>query len=157
MATLAMFGSLHQPDDLVFHTDRGTALNPNNVLNRVLHPACKRAGIPIVSWHNFRYTFSTWANPTGESIKALQSQLGHTDARLTLRVYARAMSQDEGERERLQTLVDGRSLGTNGHWGSAIASDVSSPGPLADPETSELAGTSELELVGLEPTTSCMP
>jgi integrase len=48
-----------QPDDLVFCTDRGTPLNPNNVLNRVLHPACKAAGIPRVSWHNFRYTFST--------------------------------------------------------------------------------------------------
>lgn len=41
----------------------------------VIHPACKRAGIPVVSWHNFRYTFSTWANPTAESIKALQTQL----------------------------------------------------------------------------------
>ena len=34
-----------------------------------------------------------------------------TDARLTLRVYARAMSQDHGERERLQTLVNGHSFG----------------------------------------------
>jgi integrase len=84
---------LHQPDDLVFRTDRGTALNPNNVLNRVIHPACKRAGIPVVSWHNFRYTFSTWANPTGESIKALQTQLGHTDARLTLDVYTQPMPE----------------------------------------------------------------
>jgi Phage integrase family len=75
-----------QPEDFVFHTDRGTPLNPNNVLNRVLHSACKEAGIPRASWHNFRYTFSTWANPTGESIKALQSQLGHTDSRLTLSV-----------------------------------------------------------------------
>ncbi len=35
--------------------------------------------VPQVSWHNFRYTYSTWANPSGESIKALQAQLGHTD------------------------------------------------------------------------------
>lgn len=76
-----------QPDDFVFHTEKGTPLNPNNVLNRFLHPASKRAEIPRVSWHNFRYTYSTWANPTNESIKALQSQLGHTDSRLTLSVY----------------------------------------------------------------------
>jgi integrase len=82
-----------QPDDLVFCTDRGTPLNPNNVLNRVLHPACKAAGIPQVSWHNFRYTYSTWANPTGESIKALPSQLGHTDSRLTLSVYTQPMPE----------------------------------------------------------------
>jgi integrase len=81
----------HQPEDFVFHTDRGTPLNPNKVLNRTLHPACKEAGIPRVSWHNFRYTYSTWANPTGESIKALQSQLGHTNSRMTLDVYTQPM------------------------------------------------------------------
>jgi integrase len=82
-----------QPDELVFHTDRGTPFNPNNVLNRVLHPACKAAGIPRISWHNFRYTFSTWADPTGESIKALQTQMGHTDSRLTLSVYTQPMPE----------------------------------------------------------------
>lgn len=80
-----------QPEDFVFHTERGTPLNPNNVLNRTLHPACKKAGIPRVSWHNFRYTYSTWANPSGERIKALQSQLGHTNWRMTLDVYTQPM------------------------------------------------------------------
>ena len=81
------------PENLVFCTDRGTALNPNNVRNRVLVSACKRAKIPQVSWHNFRYTYSTWANPSGESIKALQAQLGHTDSRLTLSVYTQPMPE----------------------------------------------------------------
>lgn len=52
-----------QPEDFVFRTRRGTPLNPNNVRNRVLHPACKRAGIPRVSWHNFRYTYATAIRP----------------------------------------------------------------------------------------------
>ena len=54
------------PESLVFCTDRGTAFNPNNVRNRVLVSACQRAKIPQVSWHNFRYTYSTWANPWRE-------------------------------------------------------------------------------------------
>ena len=41
----------------------------------------------------FRYTYSTWANPTNESIKALQAQLGHTDSRLTLSVYTQPMPE----------------------------------------------------------------
>lgn len=81
------------PESLVFRTDRGTAFNPNNVRNRVLVPACKRAKIPQVAWHSFRYTYSTWANPSGESIKALQTQLGHTDSRLTLSVYTQPMPE----------------------------------------------------------------
>lgn len=82
-----------QPDDLIFHTERGTPLDPNNLLKRVLHPACERARVPLISWHNFRYTYSTWADPTGESIKALQAQLGHTDSRLTLSVYTQPMPE----------------------------------------------------------------
>ena len=71
---------------LVFCTDRGTAFNPNNVRNWVLVSTCKRAKIRQVSWHNFRYTYSTWTNPSGESIKTLQTQLGDADSRLTLSV-----------------------------------------------------------------------
>jgi integrase len=76
-----------QPDDFVFHSERRTPLNPNNLRNRVLAPACKRAKIPPIGWHNLRYTYATWANPTGESIKALQAQMGHTNPNLTVGVY----------------------------------------------------------------------
>ncbi len=89
--------ALCQPDDFVFHTERGTPMNPHNVSRRVLRPACERAGIPVVGFHNFRYTYSTWADPTRESIKALQSQLGHTDSRLTLSVYTQPIPDVQRE------------------------------------------------------------
>ncbi len=82
-----------QPDDLVFHSERGTPLNPENIRNRVLAPACERAGVPRIGWHNLRYTYATWADPSGESVKALQAQLGHTDSRLTLSVYTQPMPE----------------------------------------------------------------
>ena len=68
-----------------------------NVQSRVLDPACDRAGIGRVTWHHFRYTYSTWAEPTGESIKALQAQLGHTDSRLTLGVYTQPMPEAQAK------------------------------------------------------------
>ncbi len=86
-----------QPDDLVFPTERGTPMNPANVQSRVLDPASDRAGIGRVTWHHFRYTYSTWAEPTGESIKALQAQLGHTDSRLTLGVYTQPMPEAQAK------------------------------------------------------------
>jgi integrase len=92
--SLARLQPVHfQPDDFVFHTERGTSMNPHNALTRGIHPACKRAGIPRLSWHVFRYTFSTWAAATGESIKAVQAQLGHTDPKLTLSVYTQPMPE----------------------------------------------------------------
>ncbi len=81
------------PDDFVFCTSKGTPFNPNNVRNRILIPACRRAGIPLIGWHDLRRTFATWSNPTGESLKALQTQLGHTDSRLTLGVYTQPMPE----------------------------------------------------------------
>jgi integrase len=38
-----------QPDDLVFHTERGTVLNPDNIRNRVLIPdseSCAHSSLP---------------------------------------------------------------------------------------------------------------
>jgi hypothetical protein len=81
------------PDDFVFQSTAKTLLSPNNVRNRVLIPACKRAAIPVVGWHTFRYTYSTWADPSGESIKALQNQLGHVDSKITLGVYVQPISE----------------------------------------------------------------
>lgn len=82
-----------QPDDFVFATERGTPLSPANILNRMLHPTCDRLKLPRVSWHAFRYTYTTWADASGESIKALQAQLGHTDSKLTLSVYTQPMPE----------------------------------------------------------------
>jgi integrase len=82
-----------QPDGLVFPSTVGTAFHPEGLRNRVLHPACDRAKIPRVGWHTFRYTYATWAEATGESIKALQAQLGHTDSRVTLGVYTQPMPE----------------------------------------------------------------
>jgi integrase len=90
-ALAALRPERYQPEDFVFASETGTALHPTNVQRRVLNPAGERAGIPRVSWHNFRYTYSTWADPSGESIKALQAQLGHTDSKLTLSVYTQPM------------------------------------------------------------------
>jgi integrase len=95
------------PEDFVFHSQLGSALSPNNVRNRVLIPACKRAEIPRMGWHSFRYTYSTWADPSGESIKALQAQLGHTDARLTLSVYVQPMPEAQ---RRVASKVAGKLL-----------------------------------------------
>jgi integrase len=81
------------PDAFVFATERGTPLSPANVMNRVLQPACDHLKLPRVSWHSFRYTYTTWADASGESIKAIQAQLGHTDSKLTLSVYTQPMPE----------------------------------------------------------------
>src|SRR5205807_8085173 len=81
------------PDDLVYSTSKGTPCDANNVRNRIPIPTCRRAGIPLIGWHDMRRTFATWSNPTGESLKALQTQMEHTDSRLTLGIYTQPMPE----------------------------------------------------------------
>jgi integrase len=52
-------------DTFVFASRNGTPLDSHNLLGRVLKPACKRAGLPLISWHSFRHylSFLTMSSP----------------------------------------------------------------------------------------------
>jgi len=79
------------PDDLLFPSRTGTALQRNHVLRRVVYPACDRAGIPRVGWHSLRHLHATLLSETGESLKVAQVQLGHADLQTTLSVYTHVL------------------------------------------------------------------
>jgi hypothetical protein len=73
--------------------------------------------LPVgVTAHKLRHTFASILYVRGEDPPYVMSQLGHADAGFTLRVYAHAMRRDEGDKERLKALVEGRDsapLGTS--------------------------------------------
>jgi len=83
------------PEDLVFPSRKGTAIDPNNLVKRVLRPACDRAGIPRVAWKAFRHTHATLLSDAGESIKLAQAQLGHSDLGTTLQVYTHRIPESQ--------------------------------------------------------------
>jgi integrase len=83
------------PDDLVFTTRKQTPLNPKNLLRRVLQPACKTLGLPVVSWHSFRHTHATQLAEAGESLRTAQALLGHSDLETTLNVYTHAIPESQ--------------------------------------------------------------
>jgi integrase len=39
-----------KPDALIFSTSAGTSILPNNVVQRLIFPACKRLGLPRATW-----------------------------------------------------------------------------------------------------------
>ncbi|MCI0724359.1 MAG: site-specific integrase [Acidobacteria bacterium] len=82
-------------DALVFATRKQTPLNPRNLLNRVLRPACKELGLPAVSWHSFRHTHATLLGEVGESLKTAQAILGHSDLETTLNIYTHAIPDSQ--------------------------------------------------------------
>jgi hypothetical protein len=106
--------------------------------------------------HSLRRTYASLLFAIGRTAPEVMAQLGHADARLTLRIYAQAMSQEPGERERLQAVVDGGSLGTKRHWSQSADADVPLGDDLLASESAEFAATSSMEPDGIEPSTSCL-
>ena len=80
-------------EDLLFTTRNQTPLNPKNLLRRVLRPACKALGLPLISWRSFRHTHATQLAEVGESIRTAQALLGHSDLETTLNVYTHAIPE----------------------------------------------------------------
>ena len=105
-------------DDLVFPTNTGGLRDKDNLRNRVLAATITRTdellaqqGHPPLpaglTPHKLRHTFASILVATGEDPASVMAQLGHTDPKFTLRVYAHLMRREPGERARLQALVTG--------------------------------------------------
>ena len=69
--------------DLVFASQKGTPLRPENALKRVIHPTCVRLGLPKVGWHDLRHTSATLLHEH-EPLRVTQAILGHSDLQTTL-------------------------------------------------------------------------
>ncbi len=50
-----------------------------------------------VSWHTFRRTYSTLLKANGEDVKVVQELLRHASVRITMYVYAQAMTSAKRE------------------------------------------------------------
>lgn len=106
----------------ILPTRTGGRLNASNVRNRLLRETVKRVNekrekdgrmlLPDkVTPHTLRRTFASLALAAGRDPRWVMGQLGHTDARLTLNVYAQVMQRqrvDEALIRRLMRFPDER-------------------------------------------------
>ena len=66
---------------------------PETLLKCHVQPAAKRLKIAkALGWHSFRRTFATLLKGGGEDIKTVQELMRHANSRLTLDVYAQALT-----------------------------------------------------------------
>ena len=109
------------PDGLAFPTSAGNQHTPSNVRRRVLSPAVERASAtqvrrgltPLPSGltpHSLRRTFASVLYAIGEDPPTVMQEMGHSTPELALSIYAHAMQRDDGEKQRLRALVEGRDL-----------------------------------------------
>jgi integrase len=87
---------------LVLTNRAGGPLDYSHFRQRVWKPAATAAGVPDAGFHDLRRTIVTALVTANVDMKTAKDRLGHSDARLTLAVYAQATSEaDQVAAERL--------------------------------------------------------
>ncbi len=85
------------PDLPVFRSTVGTLLDPDNLAERVLAPACSEAGVEWAGFHTFRHTVASRLFAAGRNPVQVQRWLGHHSASFTLDTYVHLLDADLGE------------------------------------------------------------
>ena len=80
-----------ESDALVFATRTGNSISPNNVLRRLIFPACKALDLPKATWLTFRRTYSSWSHDKGVPGKVVAQLMGHANVDTTLNVYTQVL------------------------------------------------------------------
>lgn len=95
---------------LVFTTKSGTPIHAGNFHRGPWDTARKRAGQPDLTLHDLRHTFASHLIQLGESVKYVQTVMGHASAQQTLDVYGH-LFEDGGQDAalKLESAVFGES------------------------------------------------
>ena len=64
-------------DDFMFGIRTNTPIDLHNAVARYVKPACETLGLPAVSWHDLRHTYTTWGRLAGMKAETMRDQLGH--------------------------------------------------------------------------------
>jgi integrase len=73
------------PNELVFHSKRGSPMRETNILHEALHPALKALGLPKAGMHAFRRGCNRRWELAGIEPAVLRQQMGHASAGMTAR------------------------------------------------------------------------
>jgi len=102
------------PNDPVFATRNGTRNTPDNVRRRVLAGIHERANVLLVDCggpighltpHTLRRTFASLLAEVGVSPRRAMYLLGHSDPKLTMRVYQQVLDMDGRAVEKLEKVL----------------------------------------------------
>jgi integrase len=96
----------HDPTDLVFTAPRGGPLRESKWVPGYFKPAVRAASLPdALRWYDLRHTCASLLIREGASIKAVQKQMGHATAAITLDVYGHLFPDElDSLAERLEAL-----------------------------------------------------
>ncbi len=74
-------------DDLVFASQAGTPIAPDNIAVRYMNPALEKAGLRKFRLHDLRHTFGSLLIQGGASLTYVKEQMGHSSIQITVDTY----------------------------------------------------------------------
>jgi len=74
-------------DDLVFPSQAGTVIKPDNIVPRYMEPALEKAGLRRFRFHDLRHTFGSLLIQDGASLTYVKEQMGHSSIQITVDTY----------------------------------------------------------------------
>ena len=89
---------------LVFATTIGTPLDASNLVARDFKPLLRRAGLPIIRFHDLRHGCGSLLFSEGVPVKLVLEILGHSSMSVTMDVYAHVLPDMQ---ERAAAAMDG--------------------------------------------------
>ena len=87
----------------VFTSLSGSFVSINNVKARNFKRVLKKADLRSIRFHDLRHTIASQLLSKGTNILYVSQQLGHADASVTLKVYAKWIP-NKGQREAMNAL-----------------------------------------------------
>ena len=82
-----MAGKVSIADDLVFPSQTGTVIKPDNIAPRYMAPALENAGLRHFRFHDLRHTFGSLLIRDGASLAYVKDQMGHSSIQITVDTY----------------------------------------------------------------------
>lgn len=74
-------------DELVFPSDAGTPIAPDNIAVRYMNPALEKAGLRKFRLHDLRHTFGSLLIQGGTPLAYVKDQMGHSSIQVTVDTY----------------------------------------------------------------------
>lgn len=84
-------GPLWHDHGLVFTRGDGEPMRGTHLLQRHFHPFLRRAGLPLIRFHDLRHTAATQLLLQGINSKVVQERLGHSNVGITLDRYSHVL------------------------------------------------------------------
>lgn len=99
LANLKAGSLFNRAEDWVFASPASAGKKPywpDMVLNRRVRPTATALGIKKrIGWHTFRRTYASLLKSSGADVKVVQDSLRHANARITMELYAQALTPDK--------------------------------------------------------------